>query len=206
MERDPCQPPWGLVSSVLCEPPPPTGSVTCPLLAMSCPWHSPTRVTGAAARRRPRHCTMPATCSSGASKKAHSTKRARIRSAPGRKREREAATRVFDAAIAARETLYRLLSSKAEGAKVADRDIEVLNGLLAAAPCRESLAIQNDGGALARRAGRARGGEPARTGALVGWRSARRHPLVARAAVRRTRNAAGSSSMTARAARGVGAR
>jgi len=60
-------------------------------------------------------------------------------------REPDAATRLFDAAIAARETLYRLFSRKADdNATVAPRDVTALNALLAAAPGRESLAMEKD--------------------------------------------------------------
>src|SRR5262249_49144297 len=44
------------------------------------------------------------------------------------------AARLFDEAIAARETIYGLLSAKAGGRVVSDRDIDALNRLLAAAP------------------------------------------------------------------------
>ena len=55
------------------------------------------------------------------------------------------AARLFDEAIAARERIYGLLSATAAGEAVAERDVEALNRLLAAAPTRTSLEAGQDG-------------------------------------------------------------
>jgi predicted RNA-binding Zn ribbon-like protein len=55
------------------------------------------------------------------------------------------AARLFDEAIAARETMYAMLSATAAGEAVATRDVDALNRLLAAAPTRTSLAAGEDG-------------------------------------------------------------
>jgi predicted RNA-binding Zn ribbon-like protein len=55
------------------------------------------------------------------------------------------AARLFDEAIAARETIYALLSATAAGEAVAARDVDALNRLLAAAPTRMNLAAGKDG-------------------------------------------------------------
>jgi predicted RNA-binding Zn ribbon-like protein len=55
------------------------------------------------------------------------------------------AARLFDEAIAARETIYALLSATAAGEAVAARDVDTLNRLLAAAPTRTNLVAGKDG-------------------------------------------------------------
>jgi len=57
------------------------------------------------------------------------------------------AARLFDEAIAARETIYALLSAAAAGDVLAERDLDALNALLAAAPARTSLASGRSGSA-----------------------------------------------------------
>ena len=52
------------------------------------------------------------------------------------------AARLFDETIAARETIYALLSAAAAGSPVAGRDLEALNRLLAAAPARTTLVAE----------------------------------------------------------------
>jgi predicted RNA-binding Zn ribbon-like protein len=52
---------------------------------------------------------------------------------------------LFDAAIAAREAIYRLLSQKAVGRAVSDRDVDALNRLLADAPARANLMVSKRG-------------------------------------------------------------
>jgi predicted RNA-binding Zn ribbon-like protein len=56
------------------------------------------------------------------------------------------AARLFDETIAARETIYALLSATAVGEAVAARDLDALNRLLAAAPARTSLTTGAKGG------------------------------------------------------------
>jgi predicted RNA-binding Zn ribbon-like protein len=55
------------------------------------------------------------------------------------------AARLFSEAIAARETIYALLGTAAAGEAIGERDIDALNGLLAAAPARTSLAAGKNG-------------------------------------------------------------
>jgi len=55
------------------------------------------------------------------------------------------AVQLFEEAIAARETIYALLSATAAGEAVAAHDVDALNRLLAAAPARASLAVGKDG-------------------------------------------------------------
>ena len=62
------------------------------------------------------------------------------------RRHEKDAGRLFDEAIAARETIYALLSAAAAGGAAAGRDVEALNRLLAAAPARTSLAAGRHGG------------------------------------------------------------
>ena len=61
------------------------------------------------------------------------------------RRHGDDASRLFDEVIAARETLYALLSATAAGGPAAARDLDALNALLAAAPARTSLAAGADG-------------------------------------------------------------
>jgi predicted RNA-binding Zn ribbon-like protein len=67
------------------------------------------------------------------------------------------AARLFDGAIAARETIYALFSAHAAGGAVSDRDVDALNRLLASAPCRANLTI-------------ARGGEEGDDAGGIRWR------------------------------------
>jgi predicted RNA-binding Zn ribbon-like protein len=60
-------------------------------------------------------------------------------------RHRTEAARLFDEAIAARETIYALFSAHAAGGAVDDRDVDALNGLLADAPGRANLTIAGGG-------------------------------------------------------------
>jgi predicted RNA-binding Zn ribbon-like protein len=61
------------------------------------------------------------------------------------RRHGDDASRLFDEVIAARETIYALLSATAAGAAVAARRLDALNALLAAAPARASLAAGPNG-------------------------------------------------------------
>jgi len=62
-------------------------------------------------------------------------------------RHRTEAARLFDGAIAARETIYALFSTHAAGGAVSGHDVGALNRLLADAPCRANLTIARDGDA-----------------------------------------------------------
>jgi len=61
------------------------------------------------------------------------------------RRHRSEAGRLFDEAVAARETIYALFSANAAGRSVSDRDVDALNRLLASAPSRTNLAVAKDG-------------------------------------------------------------
>jgi predicted RNA-binding Zn ribbon-like protein len=55
------------------------------------------------------------------------------------------AAQLFEAAVAAREMIYRLFSATAAGRAVGERDVDALNRLLAAAPSRAHVALGKDG-------------------------------------------------------------
>lgn len=55
------------------------------------------------------------------------------------------AAHLFDEAIAARETIYALLSAQAAGHAVSAREVDALNGIFTATPSRTSLAIGKNG-------------------------------------------------------------
>jgi len=57
------------------------------------------------------------------------------------------AARLFDETIAARETIYALLSAEAAGEAIGGRDIDELDRLLVAAPARTSLSALKTGAA-----------------------------------------------------------
>lgn len=61
-------------------------------------------------------------------------------------RRRTEAARLFDEAIAAREMIHTLFSTRASGGIIRDRDVDALNGLLADAPGRAHLMIAPSGG------------------------------------------------------------
>jgi predicted RNA-binding Zn ribbon-like protein len=55
------------------------------------------------------------------------------------------ASRVFEETIAAREAIYALLRAAAAGAPMANRDVDVINELLAAAPARNIITVGERG-------------------------------------------------------------
>ena len=119
----------------------------------SCAWRLPTRATTAAPRRRTRRCRTPATCSPGASATGHLIRRDTRELGAWAQREPDAATRLFDETIAARETTLSAVQPDGRQARRSRRATSRRSTrCLPAAPCRQNLATGPDtaGGASRR--------------------------------------------------------